>query len=152
MISVLISVFCAVAAISFACGGNWGPAAVAVFISVSVLGLHVCDVEDSKARINRRDYWAMSGTERAKAERCWAEEAGRQAQRELRRRELCEKRAVDRIWRQAGFNPTAYQKEKPWKPVRETYRSEVLKARYAPIKTTTDLRTDLERRRARERG
>jgi len=82
MISIFLWLVCAFVMYVSAANGSWGTFWVftvgLVFVIVCAIGTHL----DNKAWIHRRNYWAMSGKDRAKARRRWEREADEEEARE----------------------------------------------------------------------
>lgn len=69
MIAVIIIILAVV--IISACVGNgeWGPAAITAVVAVVLLLMGAGERKDTRAWINRRNYWASGGPDRPKSER-----------------------------------------------------------------------------------
>ena len=91
---------------------QWGVLAVVIIVALILLGLGAAGRSVDRAYVNRVNYWAMSGKERARAERRWDAEARAEEARERRAREEREAiREARRRPRKAELEEAARKRE-----------------------------------------
>lgn len=69
MIAVLIIIIAVVVISACASNGEWGPAILTAVIGLVLLMMGAGERKDTRAWINRRNYWASGGPDRPKSER-----------------------------------------------------------------------------------